>query len=85
MPAGQLLPTCQVFEWNCNTYACCLRANFKDMGAAAGLLVSLSCYRKNCLVSDLCTGPVPHNQTCLMVNMYADSAGMVAGLLVWCK
>ena len=36
---------------------------------------------QNCWVSDLCTGHVPHNQTCLMVNMPADPAGMMAGLL----
>ena len=32
----------------------------------------------------MCTGPVPHNQTCLTVNMSADPVGMMAGLLVWC-
>ena len=40
---------------------------------------------QNCLVSDMCTGHVPHNQTCLMVNMSADPVKMMAGLLVWCK
>ena len=35
----------------------------------------------HCLVSDMCTGPVPHNQTCLMVNMSADPVGIIAGLV----
>ena len=40
---------------------------------------------QNCLFSDMCTIHVPHNQTCLMVNMSADLVGMMAALLVWCK
>ena len=28
--------------------------------------------QNNCLVSDMYAGPVPHNQTCAMVNMSAD-------------
>ena len=40
---------------------------------------------QNCLVSDICNGPVPHNQTFLMVNMSADPVGMMTELLVWCK
>ena len=34
-----------------------------------------------CLVSDMCTGPVPHNQTCLMVNVSDDPVGIMAWLL----
>ena len=70
---------------NCNTYVCCLRANFTDIGAATGLLIREAVTEQNYLVSDICTGPLPHNQTCLMVNMSADHVGMMAGLLVWCK
>ena len=30
-------------------------------------------------------GSVLHNQTCVMVKMYADPVAIMAGLLVWCK
>ena len=36
----------------------------------------------NCLVSDMCAGSVPHNQTCVMVNMSADLVAMMPGQLV---
>ena len=36
----------------------------------------------NCLVSDMYAGPVPHNQTCAMVNVSADPVAMMPGLLV---
>ena len=36
----------------------------------------------NCLVSDMYTCPVPHSETCLMVNMSADPVAMMPGLLV---
>ena len=52
------------------------------MGIATCLLVSRNCYRRNCLVSDMCAGPVPHNQTCVMVNIYADPVAMMPGQLV---
>ena len=44
-----------------------------------------SCYRHNCLVSDMCAGQVPHNQTCVMVNMSADPVAMMPGQLVGMK
>ena len=49
------------------------------MDTATCLLVSWSCYRHNCLVSDMCAGPLPHNQTCVMVNMSAVPVAMVPG------
>ena len=52
------------------------------MGTATFLLVSRSCYRRNCLVSDMYAGPVPDNQTCVMVNMSADHVEMMPGQLV---
>ena len=42
----------------------------------------VNCYRHNCLVSDMYAGPVPHNQTCAIVNMSADPVAMMLGLLV---
>ena len=39
-------------------------------------------YRHNCLVSDMYAGSVPHNQTCVMVNMSADPVAMMPGQLV---
>ena len=36
----------------------------------------------NCLVSGMYAGPVPHNQTCVMVNMSADPVAMMPVLLV---
>ena len=42
----------------------CLKHGNCNMPAS---LVKL--YRHNCLVSDMYAGPVPHNQTCVMVNM----------------
>ena len=41
--------------------------------------------QKKCLVSDMCAGPVPHNQTCIMIKMSADPVAMMAGLLVLCS
>ena len=38
--------------------------------------------KKNCLVTNMCAGSVPHNKTCLKVNMSADPVAMMAGLLV---
>ena len=70
---------------NCNKHACWLRAKLKNKGTATGLLVSLSYYRKYCLVSDMCAGPVSHNQTNAMVNMSTDPMAMKDGLLVWCE
>ena len=34
------------------------------------------------LVSDMCVGPVPHNQTCVMLNMSADPVPMMTGLMI---
>ena len=42
-------------------------------------------FRHNCLVLDMYAGPVPHNQTCVMVNMSADPLAMMPGHLVWRK
>ena len=39
-------------------------------------------YRHNCLVSDMYAGPVPHNQTCVMVKMSAGPVAIMPGLLV---
>ena len=38
-----------------------------------------------CLVSDMCAGQWPHNQTCVMVNMSADPVAMMPGQLVGIK
>ena len=71
-------------EFHCNRHAtgiqiqlqqtCLLymSQHLKSWGTATRLPVWLSCYRHNCLVLDLCAGPVPHSQTCVMVNMSAD-------------
>ena len=52
------------------------------MGTTTFLLVSRNCYRRSCLVSDMYAGPVPDNQTCVMVNMSADLVEMMPGQLV---
>ena len=41
--------------------------------------------QNSCLISDMCAGPVPHNQTCVMVNMSADPVAIMPGLLVMRK
>ena len=33
----------------------------------------------------MCAGPVPHNQTCVMINMSADPVAMMPGQLVGSK
>ena len=80
---------CQVVRCNCHKHACCFRAKCKDMGNETGLIVLWSCYRHNCgpavLVSDMCAGSMPHNQTCVMVKMSTDPVAIMAGLLVWYK
>ena len=38
--------------------------------------------QKKRLVSDMCVGPVPHNLTCVMLNMSADPVAMMTGLKV---
>ena len=38
--------------------------------------------QKKTLGSDMCSGFVPHNQTCVMLNMSADPAAMMTGLMV---
>ena len=40
--------------------------------------------QKNCLVSDMCAGPVPHNQTCVMVITSADPVAMMAAAVQTC-
>ena len=37
------------------------------------------------LISDICVGPVPHNQTGVMLSMSADPVAMMTGLVVKCK
>ena len=83
----------------CNRHARWSGAIVTHMPAVLGQILKTwmlqqACYSRaavieqNCLVSDMCTvcnGPVPHNQTYLMVNMSADPVDMMAGLLVWCK
>ena len=84
-----LYSMCQMVGCNCHKLACCFRAKFEDMGAATCLIVSWSCYIYNCwpgvLVSDMCAGSMPHNQTCVMVKMSTDPVAKMAGLLVWYK
>ena len=82
-------------ECNCNRRArgsCVIVTNpakFNDMDAATGPLVWWSCYRHNywsrVLVLDICAGPVPHNQTCVMEKMSADPVAIMAVMLVWWK
>ena len=58
---------------------------FKVMGSAACLLVWRSCVRHDywsgALVSDMCAGPVLHNQTCVIVKMSADTMAIMDMLL----
>ena len=83
-------------EFNCNRRSWLSGATVTNMPAGkeqslkhwycnrpAGLMKLLQ--KKKILVSDMCAGPVPHNQTCAMINMSADQMAMMAGLLVWCK
>ena len=73
-----------LFEFNCNRRATGMQVqlqqkcllymsqHLRTWGTATGLSVWQSCYRHTCLVLDLCVGPVPHSQTCVMVNVSAD-------------
>ena len=55
----------------------------RDRGAVGSSLMCVTAlWSLNCLVSGIYAGPVPQNQTCAMVNMSADPAAMIPGLLV---
>ena len=69
-------------ECNCIQHPCCLIADFKEtwvLSRPASLVKLLQITR---LVSEMCVGPVPHNQTCVMLNMSADPVAMMTGLMV---
>ena len=54
-----------------------LKHGYCNMPASLG-----SCYRHKCFVSDMCAGPVPRSQICVMVNISADPVAMMPGHLV---
>ena len=66
------LKTCLLFKRKVLRHGCCSRP--------ASLVKLLQ--KKNCLVLDICAGPVPHNQTCVLVDMSTDPLAMMDGLLV---
>ena len=76
-----MLVRCKLVECNCNQRVCCKLAKFKNLSAAAASLVKLL-QKKNCLLSDMCAGPVPHNQTCVMYNLSSDHVAIMTGLMV---
>ena len=80
-------------ECNCNRHARWSDATVTHLPAGSdGILktrvLQQACWSceavagQNCLVSYMCTGHVPRNQTCLMVNMSADPLEIMAWLLV---
>ena len=44
--------------------------------------LSLEAVTDNPLGFRMCVGPVPHNQTCVMLNTSADPVAMMDGLMV---
>ena len=69
-------------ECNSNKHACWLRTKLKTWVLQQACLAREAVTNTNCLVSDICAGSVPQNQTCVMVNMSADPVATMAGLLV---
>ena len=79
-------------EFNCNRHARWSAATATNMPVGSkqrlkhgycnmpASLVKL--LRHNYIVSDMCAGLMPHNQTCVMVNMSADPVDMMPWQLV---